>query len=76
MGRGMGSIFNFTHFMRTSMEQEPAIVLSCALGFIGFMLPVLAGDGGRAAEEQATNYAFRIKHVYPPAHVRGGEEEE
>ena len=31
----------------------------------GFLAPVVWGDGGRAREEAATSFAYRIKHVYP-----------
>jgi hypothetical protein len=31
----------------------------------GFTAPFIFGDGGRAKEEAATSYAYRIKNVYP-----------
>lgn len=35
------------------------------LPLAGCVAPFLLGDGGRKAEEAATSYAYRIKHVYP-----------
>ena len=40
------------------------LLLCCVL--VGLLAPFVIGDGGRKAEDSATNYAYRIKHVYPP----------
>jgi hypothetical protein len=37
-----------------------------ARGSPGLTLPFFLGDGGAKAEADATSYAYRIKHVYPP----------
>ena len=31
----------------------------------GLVMPFLWGDGGRAKENAATSYAYRIKNLYP-----------
>jgi hypothetical protein len=31
----------------------------------GLALPLFFGDGGRAAENDATTYSYRIKYLYP-----------
>ena len=62
----------FLRVVRKEAEQEPVIVLSCILGGVGILLPLLLGDGGRRKEIEASTYAYRMKYLYPEigrAHV-------
>ena len=41
------------------------VVVSAIMGGIGLLMPCILGDGGRAAEEASSNYAYRIRKQYP-----------
>lgn len=58
---GMGIVRS----VRIIAEQEPVVFFSCVIGTIGLAFPFLIGDGGRKAEADSSNYAYRIKNVYP-----------
>ena len=52
-------------WFRLCCEQEPVVVVSAIMGGIGLLMPCILGDGGRAAEEASSNYAYRIRKQYP-----------
>ena len=59
-------------WFRLCCEQEPVVVVSAIMGGIGLLMPCILGDGGRAAEEASSNYAYRIESSTPPrAALRG-----